>query len=128
MRDPREEVPPHLKAELRRWSEKAHEVEARESLLPLAEAFEEWKAGRLGSLDLSRQMRACMSGLLARLNGKYRSNLYEYQVAKAVVDGILDRGEMSAEALECLAPALAVYEGMRASRQKRDTEAPANLI
>jgi len=27
-------------------------------------------------------------------------------VAEAVVDGILDRGEMSVEALECLAPAL----------------------
>jgi hypothetical protein len=79
---------------------------ARTYFLPLAEAFEEWKAGRLGSLDLSRRMRACLSGPLARLNGKYRSNPYEYQVAKAIVDGILDRGEMSAEALECLAPAL----------------------
>jgi hypothetical protein len=27
-----------------------------------------------------------------------------------------------------LVPALAVYEGMRASRQKRDTEVSANLI
>ena len=117
MRDPREEIPPHLKAELRRWSEKAHEAEARQSLLPLAEAFEEWKAGRLGSLNLSRRMRACLSGPLARLNGKYRSSLYEYQVAKAIANGVLDRGEMSAEALECLAPALAVYEGMRASRR-----------
>jgi len=36
----------------------------------------------------------------------WRGSLYEYQVAEAVVDGILDRGEMSAEALECLAPAL----------------------
>ncbi len=118
MRDPREEIPPHLKAELRWWSEKAHEAETRQSLLPLAEAFEERKAGRLGSLDLSRRMRACQSGPLARLNNKYRSNLYEYQVAEAVVDGILDRGEMSAEVLECLAPALAAYEGMRASRQR----------
>jgi hypothetical protein len=117
MKDPRQEIPPHLRAELRRWSEKAHEVEAHKSLLPMAEAIEEWKAGRLRSPDLSRRMRACLSGPLARLNGKYRSNLYEYQVAKAVVDGILDRGEMSAEALECLAPALAVYEGMRASRR-----------
>jgi hypothetical protein len=73
-------------------------------------------------------MRACLSGRLARLNNKYRSNLYECQVAEAVVDGIQDRGEMSAETLECLVPALAVYEGMRASRQKRDTEVSANLI
>jgi hypothetical protein len=63
-------------------------------------------------------MRACLSEPLARLNGKYRSSPYEYQVAEAVVDGILDRGEMSAEALECLAPALAVYEGMLASRRR----------
>jgi hypothetical protein len=118
MMDPREEIPPHLKAELRRRSEKAHEAEAHRSLLPPAEAFEKWKAGRLGSLDLSRCMRACLSEPLARLNGKYRSSPYEYQVAEAVVDGILDRGEMSAEALECLAPALAVYEGMLASRRR----------
>jgi hypothetical protein len=36
----------------------------------------------------------------------WRGDLYEYQVAEVVVDGILDRGEMSAEALECLAQAL----------------------
>jgi hypothetical protein len=36
----------------------------------------------------------------------WRGNLYEYQVAEAIVDGILDRGEMSAEALESMAPAL----------------------
>ena len=36
----------------------------------------------------------------------WRGNLYECHVAEAVVDSILDRGEISAEALECLAPAL----------------------
>jgi hypothetical protein len=42
-------------------------------------------------------------------------------MTEAVVDGILDRGEMSAEALECLAPALDVYEGIRASRRREDS-------
>jgi hypothetical protein len=50
----------------------------------------------------------------------WRVSLYEYQVAEAVADGILDRGEMSAEALESLPRRSPVYEGMRTSRQRRN--------
>jgi hypothetical protein len=48
-----QDIPKRIKRLLREQSMLAHEEELRRALLPLASSFEEWKAGKLASRQLS---------------------------------------------------------------------------
>ncbi len=51
-------IPKRMKRLLREQAARAYEAELRQALLPLAEAFEQWKAGQVESGELCELIEA----------------------------------------------------------------------
>ena len=100
-----------VKRLLRDAAAAAHEEELRRALLPVAEAFERWKAGQLGSGELSEIIHRFHQGPNRELFGRYNNPYLNLAVAHAIVTGILDRSAVAPELLEHLAGDLAFHEG-----------------
>ena len=96
MREPTKSV----KRALRRLSAAADEEELRRALLPVAAAFEEWRAGQLGSGELTERIHDFHQGPARELFKRYYSGPLEYAVAQAIVVGVLDRKAVPADVLE----------------------------
>lgn len=107
MREPTKSV----KRALRSLSAVAHEEELRRALLPVATAFEEWRAGRLGSGELTERIHDFHQGPARELFKKYNSGLLEYAVAQAIVAGVLDREAVPADVLDHCRQAIELLEG-----------------
>jgi hypothetical protein len=110
MKDPSKRV----KRLLREAAGAAHEEELRRALLPVAEAFERWKAGRLGSGELSDLIQRFHQGSNRELFLRYNTPDLDLAVAHAIVTGVLDRSTIAPELLEHLAGALGFYESQAA--------------
>jgi hypothetical protein len=78
----------------------AHEEELRRALLPVAVAFEEWRAGRLGSGELTERIHEFHDGPARELYKTCNSGTLELAVAQAIVAGVLKRDAVPAEVLE----------------------------
>ena len=107
MREPTKSV----KHALRRLSAVAHEEELRRALLPVAAAFEEWRAGQLGSGELTERIHDFHQGPARELFKKYNSGPLEYAVAHAIVARVLDREVVPAEVLEHCKGVIELLEG-----------------
>lgn len=108
-----QDIPKRIKRLLREQSMLAHEEELRRALLPLANSFEEWKAGKLDSGRLSLMIHDFHQGPSRELFSKYNSAFLELNVAGAIVGGILDRKTIPEEVLEHLSKAIAFCEDKR---------------
>jgi len=107
MREPTKSV----KHALRRLSAVAHEEELRRALLPVAAAFEEWRAGQLGSGELTERIHDFHQGPARELFKRYNSGPPEYAVAQAIVVGVLDRKAVPADVLNHCRRAIELLEG-----------------
>ena len=96
---------------LRDLAAAAHEEELRRALLPLADAFDAWRAGRLSSGDLSERIHAFHQGPARELFARYDPRLVRFAVARAIHAGILPRESVPAEVLDFLAAALEFQAG-----------------
>ena len=83
----------------------------RRALLPVAAAFEEWRAGQLGSGELTERIHDFHQGPARELFKRYYSGSLEYAVAQAIVGGVLDRMTVPAEVLEHCKAAIELLEG-----------------
>ncbi len=90
----------------------AHEEALRRALLPLAAAFEQWRAGELRSRELSERIHRFHDGPARELFNTYHGTR-EFAVAHAIVSGVLDRSHLPAELLEALRPYVALCEEHR---------------
>lgn len=104
------EIPKSVLHQLRELAARAHEEELRRVLLPLAESFERWKAGRLETSDLVDLLREFHQGPARQLFGRYNSKPIEAPVASAVASGVLDRKAVPEAVLKVLAPLIEFYE------------------
>jgi len=99
-----------IKRLLREQAALAHEEELRRALLPLAAAFEEWKAGDLSSGELGVRIHEFHQGPSRQLFSKYNNGPLDAVVAYAIVSGILDASQVPDELLEHLGIAIAFYK------------------
>jgi hypothetical protein len=99
-----------IKRLLREQAALAHEEELRRALLPLAAAFEEWKAGDLSSGALGVRIHEFHQGPSRRLFSKYNNAPLDTVVAYAIVSGILDASQVPDELQEHLSTAIAFYK------------------
>lgn len=90
----------YVKRALRELAAAAHEEDLRRALLPIATAFDEWKAGKLGSGELTERIHAFHKGLARELWVRYNSRPLEFAVAHAIVEGLIDRNHVPAEVVE----------------------------
>ena len=103
-------MPKRLRRALRDAAMEAHEEELRRALLRLAAAFEKWRAGELGSGELSEHIHAFHDGPARELFKKYNYGALDLTVAHAIVSGVLDRSRLPQELLAVLERAISFYE------------------
>ena len=105
-----QEMPKRLKRALREAAMAAHEEELRRALIPLEAAFQQWRAGRVGSGELAELIHGFHEGPARELFKKYNYGQLELVVAHAIVAGILDPSRLPADLVEALGRAIAFYE------------------
>ena len=104
------EMPKRLRRALREAAMEAHEEELRRALLPLAAAFEKWRAGELSSGELTERIHEFHDGPARELFKRYNYGALDLAVAHAIVSCVLDRSRLPQELLAALQPAIAFYE------------------
>jgi hypothetical protein len=92
-----------MKRSLRKLSMEAHEEELRRGLVPLAQSFEEWRAGQVGSGELADLIHEFHNGPVRELFRRYNSGMLKFTVSSAIARGVLDRQTVPEEVLEFLA-------------------------
>ena len=103
------EVPKRVKRALRELAAEALEEELRRALLPLAEAFEAWKLGKVSGGDLVEAIHAFHQGPARELFLKYERRFINSSVAQAIATGIISREKVPRDVLDHLAGAIEFY-------------------
>ncbi len=88
-----------VKRALRELAARAHEEDLRRALLPVSAAFDEWKAGRLGSRGLAQIIHEFHDGP-ARELFKFYNGDHRAAVGYAIASGMLERDQASPAVLE----------------------------
>lgn len=104
-----------MKRSLRELGAVAHEEELRRALLPLADAFDAWKAGRLPAGDLVEAIHSFHQGPARELYLKYDRHLLSASVAQAIANGVIKKESVPPEVLDHLAGLLEFYAGPEGS-------------
>ena len=104
------EVPKRIERLLREYAAKAHEVELRRALEPLASAFQRWSSGGLSSGELSELIHDFHQGPARELFVRYNQPHHGPDVAHAVATGILDKERLPPELLDHLRDTIRMFE------------------
>jgi hypothetical protein len=95
---------------IRQYARQAHEEELRRALEPLAQKFDEWRAGSVSSGELTELIHKFHSGPSRELFTFYNEpSLLDLAVARAIVVGFLDEKEIDKAVLSHLEPAMQLY-------------------
>ena len=118
------EHPKHVKKLIRDLLAEAYERELQRELLKLDRSFAAWRAGQIGSGELSHRVHQYDSGPSRELFKRYNTSTPDLTVAYAIVTGILKREEIPPEVLAALSNALAFYVDLQ---QRDDLRHPDDL-
>jgi len=104
------EYPKSVAKRIRECARAAHEEELRRALEPLAAKFDEWRAGSVGSGELSDAIHAFYRGPRREIFVFYSEPApLDSAVAYAIVKGVLDERKIEPAVLEALAPLVRSY-------------------
>jgi len=106
----KKEIPKKIKRLLREQMGKAYEEEIRRALLPIAVAFEEWKAGGESSGELTDMIHEYHQGIFRDLYNRYNVLSPDLLVPHAIASGILDKRNVPSEILNHFAKIIETYE------------------
>jgi hypothetical protein len=84
-------------------------------LLPIATAIDQWRAGQLGSGELTEIIHEFHDGPARELWKKYNSVPHEFAVAHAIVSGVIEKEAVPADVIEHCRGAIAFFATMPAS-------------
>jgi hypothetical protein len=104
------EVSKAVKRSLRELAVVAYEEELRRALLPLANTFEAWKAGKVTGGDLVEAIHQFHQGPARELYIRYDRQLLPSSVAHAIANGIIRKETVPVEVLAHLAGMLEFYK------------------
>lgn len=102
--------PKHIRRALRELAGKAYDLDLREALKPLAEAFKQWESGTVDSFALTRHIHEFHQGPARELYLRYSDGDPGLCVAAAIAAGVLDRREISPDVLDELAGLIELCE------------------
>lgn len=106
----KKDSPKKIKRLLREQMGKAYEEEMRLALLPIAAAFEEWKAGKKSSGELSDMIHEYHQGIFRDLFNRYNVLSPDLLVPHAIATGILDKKNVPSEILKHFDKIIETYE------------------
>jgi len=92
-----EEYPRRVKRELKELAGQAYENELGRELGELAQHFDDWRDGKIGASDLTELVHQYHNGPARELWKKYNGPFTELLVASAIVNGILQKEQVSEE-------------------------------
>jgi hypothetical protein len=98
---------------VREYAGKAHEIELRLALAPLADAFRAWERGAFDSFEIEALIHRFHQGPAREIYARYVSPHAEPAVAGAIATGVLARESVPAELLDELASLIAYLEDAR---------------
>ena len=103
-----------IKRLLREFAAEAYEKELARELAKLDKSFAEWRKGKINSGELSHRIHQYETGASRELFKRYNIGKNDFNVAYAVVTGLLDRDNIPEELLEAIDKHLRFYESMNA--------------
>jgi hypothetical protein len=111
-----EQTGAHIKKALRELAGLAHEEALRRALRPLGDAFDRWERGELSSTALGELIHEFHQGPARQLWVAYHRAAPELSVARAILEGLIDRHTIAPDVLESLGRALAFCEARTRER------------
>jgi hypothetical protein len=111
-----------IKRLIREWMMEAYERELHRELTRIDESFAAWRAGAIGSGELSHRIHQWEQGPSCALFKYYNRGPQDMSVAYAIAIGILDEEELPSELLEAIRRPLAFYRSLKEQDDLRARE------
>jgi len=109
----------NVKRLIREFAAEVYEKELSRELARLDKSFSEWRAGRINSGELSYRIHQYETGVSRELFNKYNAGENDFNVAYAIVTGILNRQDVSEELITAIDKQLNFYESLKAAGELR---------
>jgi hypothetical protein len=109
----------NLKRLLRELAAEAYDKELSRELTKLEKSFEEWRNGKIDSGELRHRIHQYEIGPSRELYKKYNDGQDDFNVAYAIVTGILDREEVPEELIEAIEKHMRFFESLKDSGELR---------
>jgi hypothetical protein len=103
----------NVKRLLREFAAEAHEKELSRELARLDKSFSEWRAGKINSGELSYRIHQYETGASRELFNKYNEGENDFNVAYAIVTGILNRQDVPEELIEAIDKQISFYNSLK---------------
>jgi len=113
------QYPRSIKRLIREQAMEAYERELARELARLDRDFSEWRDGRISSGELSFRIHQYEKGISRELFTKYNDGENDFNVAYAIVTGILDRPKVPEELIKALEKPMQYYMSLREAHQLR---------
>ena len=105
-----QEVPKHIKRQVREWAGIAHDRDLRKALGDLRAEFARWECGEIDSFELNERIHRFHQDTSREIWKRYATTHLEPAVASAVAAGVLRREELPAELLQHIGGLIEFYE------------------
>ena len=109
----------HIKRLLRELAAEAYEKERSRELAKLERSFGEWREGHINSGELSHRIHQYEVGPARELYKKYNDGQNDFNVAYAIVTGLLAREEVPKELLQAIDKHVGFYQSLKDSGELR---------
>src|SRR6185369_1080785 len=104
----------NVKRLIREFAAEAYEKELSRELARLDKSFSEWRAGRINRGELSYRIHQYETGVSREVFNKYNAGENDFNVAYAIVTGLLNRQDVSEELIKAIDKQLCFYESLKA--------------
>ena len=105
-----QEVPKHIKRQVREWAGIAHDRDLRKALGELRAQFGPWERGEIDSFELNERVHRFHEETSREIWKRYATTHLEPAVASAVAAGVLHREELPPELLQHISGLIEFYE------------------
>jgi len=113
------DYPKSIKRLLREFAAKAYEKELSRELARLDKSFSEWRDGKINSGELSHRIHQYETGASQELFKKYNEGKNDFNVAYAIVTGILIREDIPESLIEAIDKHMRFYESLKDAGELR---------
>jgi hypothetical protein len=113
------DYPKNIKRLLREFAAEAYEKELWRELARLDKSFSEWREGIINSGELSYHIHQYETGPSRELFNKYNEGENDFNVAYAIVTGILNRQDVPPELIGAIDKQISFYESLKNSGELR---------
>ncbi len=107
------DYPKKIKRLLREFAAESYEKELSRELARLGESFVKWRDGKINSGELSDRIHQYETGASRDLFNKYDQGSDDFNVAYAIVAGILDREDVPEELIQAIDKHLSFFQSMK---------------